>query len=50
MPPAFPCEIAEWQALAVYTEAWPTHLANIVHFKLTHIEFCDALGLGVGGM
>ena len=32
------------------TEAWPTHLAEIFRRKPTHLELCNALGLGVGGM
>ena len=35
-------EITDWLALALQTEARPTHLAKIVRRKPTHLGFCTA--------
>ena len=48
--PEFHLEIVDWWALAVQTVSQPTHLAEIVRHETIHIGFCDASGLGTGGM
>ena len=50
MFPAFHQEIADLWSLAVQKGAQPTHLAENVRHKSTHLEFCNTLGLGAGGM
>ena len=50
MLPAFHWDIADWQTVAVQTEARPIHLVNIFYRETTHLVFCDDLGLGEGGM
>ena len=47
---AFYQEIAAWWPLELQTAARPTHLADIVRRKPTHLGFCDALGLGAWGV
>ena len=48
--PAFHHEITDWKMLADQKKNRPTHLANIVRHKPTHLGFCDASGLGAGGV
>ena len=36
--------------LALQAASWPTHLAEIVCRETTHLGFCDASGLGGGGV
>ena len=48
--PAFRFELANWGALALQAASQPTHLAEIFRREPTHIGFCDALGLGAGGV
>ena len=43
-------ELADWKVIALQAASWPTHLAEIVCREPTHLGFCDALGLGAGGM
>ena len=47
---AFHRELADWKALALQMASWPTHLAEIVRQDPTHLGFCDASGLGAGGV
>ena len=47
---AFHHELDDWKALALQAASRPTHLSEIVRQEPTHIGFCDALGLGAGGM
>ena len=47
---AFHREIAYWKALILQAASRPTHLAEIVRREPTHLGFCDASGLGVGGV
>ena len=48
--PDFHREIADWNTLADQTADRPTHLTEIVRHKPTHLGFCDASGLGGGGV
>ena len=50
LSPAFNHEIADWKMLEQQTATKPTHLAEIVCCKPTHLGFCDASGLGYGGV
>ena len=50
LSPAFHCELSDWKALALQAASRPTHLAEIVYREPTHLGFCDALGLGAGGV
>ena len=50
LPPAFHRNIADLWALALQAAARPTHLAEIFRRKPTHMEFCNASGLGAGGV
>ena len=43
-------EIADWRMLAEHTANRPTHLADIIRHKPTHLGFCGASGLGDGGV
>ena len=43
-------EIADWNMLADQTANRPTHLAEIVRRKPTHLGLCNASGLGAGGV
>ena len=43
-------ELADWKAIALLTASRPTHLAEIVRREPTHLGFCDASGLGAGGV
>ena len=47
---AFHCKLADWKALALQAASRPTHLAEIIRLEPTHLEFCDASGLGAGGV
>ena len=47
---AFHSEITDWRAFALQTAARPTHLADIVCRKTTHMGFCGTSGLGAGGV
>ena len=47
---AFQRELADWKKLALQTASRPMHLSVIVRQEPTHIGFCDALGLGAGGV
>ena len=47
---AFHSELANWKVLALQAASQPTHLAEIFRREPTHIGFCDALGLGAGGV
>ena len=47
---AFHSKIYDWKVLALQAEFRPKHLAGIVRQQPTHLGFCDASGLGVGGM
>ena len=48
--PKFHCEIDDWQTLAEQISAQPTHLAEMVRREPTYLGFCNASGLGAGGM
>ena len=48
--PAFHRELADWKALALQAASRPMHLAEGVRQELTHLGFCDASGLGAGGV
>ena len=52
MSPAFHCEITDWGGggIALQAAARHTHLANIFRCELTHLGFCNASGLGAGGV
>ena len=50
LSPAFHREIADWKMLADQTDDRPTYLAEIVRREPTHLGFCDASGLGAGGL
>ena len=50
LSPAFCCKLADWKALNLQAVSRPTHLAKIVRREPTHLGFCDASGLGVGGV
>ena len=47
---AFNHELTDWKALAFQAESRPTHLPEIVRLEPTHLGFCDAPGLGAGGV
>ena len=47
---AFHRELANWKALALQAASRPTHLAEIVRREPTHLGFCEAPGLGAGGV
>ena len=46
----FHCKLADWKALTLQAESRPTHLAKTVRRKPTHLGFCEAPGLGAGGV
>ena len=46
--PDFHREIADWIMFAEQTDERPTHLAEIVCCKPTHLGFCNTSGLGAG--
>ena len=46
----FHFNITNWRTLSDQTVAQPTHLAEIVWRKPTHLGFCNALGLSTGGV
>ena len=48
--PDFHREIADWNMLADQTSNRPTHLDEIVRHEPTHLGFCNASGLGAGGV
>ena len=50
MLPAFHREIADWWALVLQAATRPMHLANIVCRESTHLGFCNASGIVVGGL
>ena len=50
LSPAFHCEIANWKAITLQSASRPTHLAEIVRQEPIHLGFCDASGLGAGGV
>ena len=50
LSPDFHREIADWIMLADQTANRPTHLVEIVRSEPTHLGFCDASGLGAGGV
>ena len=50
LSPDFHRELADWKVLALQAASQPTHLAEIVRREPTHLGFCDASGLGAGGM
>ena len=50
LSPDFYREIANWRMLTEQTANQLTHLADIICPKPTHMGFCDASGLGAGGM
>ena len=50
LSPAFHREIADWKSLILQAASRPTHLAEIVCREPTHLGFCDASRLGVGGV
>ena len=47
---AFHRELINWKVLALQVASWPTHLEEIVRREPTHLGFCDASGLGAGGV
>ena len=47
---AFHHELVDCKALSLQAASRPTHLAEIVLQEPTHLGFCDASGLGAGGM
>ena len=50
LSPEFHCNITDWQTLVDQTAPQPTHLEKIVRREPTHLGFCDASGLGSGGV
>ena len=48
--PAFHCELADWKVLTLQAASRPTHLAEIIRQEPTHLGFCDASGIGAGGV
>ena len=50
IPPAFHHKLSDWKALALQAASRTTHLTEIVHREPTHLGFCDASGLGSGGV
>ena len=50
LSPAFYNEIADWKALSLQAASRPMQLAEIVRWEPTHLGFCDASGLGAGGV
>ena len=50
LSPDFHREIVDWTTLADQTADRPTHLAEIVRREPTHLGFCNASGLGAGGV
>ena len=47
---AFHRKLADWKALALQVDSRPTHLEKQIRREPTHLGFCDASGLGAGGM
>ena len=43
-------KFTDWKVLALQAASQPTHLAEIVRQEPTHLGFCDASGLGAGGV
>ena len=43
-------KLADWKVLALQAAYQPTHLTEIVRREPTHLGFCDASGLGAGGV
>ena len=50
LSPDFHQELANWKVLALQAASRPTHQAEIVRREPTPLGFCDALGLGAGGV
>ena len=48
--PDFRSELADGKALSLQAGSRPTHRAEIVRHEPTHMGFCDASVLGVGGV
>ena len=47
---AFHRKLADWKALALQVDSRPTHLEKQIRREPTHLGFCDASGLVVGGV
>ena len=50
LSPSFHYKLAGWKALALQAASRPTHLEEIIHMEPTHLGFCDASGIGAGGV
>ena len=50
LSPILYIEIGDWKALVAQMAAWPTHLVEIVRRDPAHLGFCDASGIGAGGV
>ena len=50
LSPEFDRKLANWKVLALQAASRPMHLSEIVRWETTHLGFCDASGLGLGGM
>ena len=48
--PDFHRELANLKVLTLQAASRPTHLAEIVRWEPIHLGFCDASGLGAGGL
>ena len=48
--PGFHIEIGDWKALVEQTWARPTHAADIICQEPICLGFCDASGIGTGGV
>ena len=47
---AFHRELTNWKVLALQAASRLTHLAEIARWEPTHLGFCDASGIGAGGV
>ena len=47
---SFHCELTHWKVLTLQLASRPTHLAEIFCQEPNHLGFCDASGLGTGGV
>ena len=47
---SFHCELVDWKVFALQAASRSEHLAEIVRRGPTHLVFCDASGIGAGGV
>ena len=48
--PSFYCDPVDWKVLSLQAASRLAHLVGIIWQEPTHLGFCDAPGIGVGGL